>query len=962
MKSLFIYLLSVAMLITTVGCKHETKNFRNSIDLSGEWQFQLDSLNVGIEQKWQESVLSDKISLPGTTDTNHKGFLNTDSTETRRLSRVWQYVGKAWYQKTVEIPQNWSGQKIVFNIGRTKPAKVWVGTNPAGECNSVSTSHSYDLTPFLTPGKHTLTVMIDNGSAAVPEEVFYSSHAYSEHTQTNWNGMIGDIKLEAMNPVHIDKVYIIPDMKNKRITVKTTIINGSDASKELDLSAVCFLTDKTSKNPAVTQKITVTADTTVCEMVYSLGEEASLWSEFLPAVYSCTLTLTENGKAIDKQETTFGLRRFEARGTSFYINDKGTFLRGKHDACIFPLIGHTPMDVETWAEYFEIIKEFGINHCRFHSWCPPEACFIAADRVGIYLQPELPIWGQLIREKHENTLIPYLKKEAERILEAYANHPSFVMFALGNELSGEQDVFDEIIQLMREKCPEKLYACGSNNYLGQRGVAECEDFHVACRLGADEDTSFATHIRASFSFADAYDGGYINHRFPNTEMTFERALPASNVPVIGHETGQFQIYPDYDEITKYTGVTRPVNFEIFKKRLVQAGMGDQAKDFHKASGALSALLYRADVEMNLRTPGMAGFQLLDLQDYPGQGTALVGLLDAFMDNKGAVSAKEWQAYCSEIVPLFKTSKFIYTTAENLSGEILLFNFSEGNIMNQPLEWTLSNSRKEIIEQGKFDIKSKQGSLTAVGSVSVPLSKITKPEKIELQLKCNNSESPNTYFFWIYPADETIKKDAGVSICRKANSEMFAKLNKGEKVLFMPDANELNGQTIGGLFQTDYWNYAMFKGICENMNKPVSPGTLGILTSPEHPLFQNFPTDFHTNWQWFSIIKESRPFILDATDKSYRPVVQIIDNIERNHKLGLVFEFKVGEGSLLVCMSDLYAIKHRPEAVRLHNSLIDYMLSNKFNPQYKLSVAELNSLLSAKANQKEIKEEKNISYQ
>lgn len=960
---LLTYIFATAVLISATSCKHESKDLRNNIDLSGEWQFQLDSLDVGVEQEWYTTAFSDKISLPGTTDTNHKGFLNTDFTETGRLSRVWKYVGKAWYQKTVEIPQNWNDKKIIFNIGRTKPAKIWVDSKPAGECNSVSTSHNYDLTSFLTSGKHTLTVMIDNGPTAVPEEVFYSSHAYSEHTQTNWNGMIGNIRLEAINPVHIDKVYIIPDIKNKQITIQATIVNASNSHENMDLTASCTLLRNTSKKyPIITQEITSSDNTTIYKMIYPLKEDASLWSEFSPAIYSCMLTLTENGKAIDEKETTFGLRQFEARGTSFFINDKRTFLRGKHDACVFPLNGYSPMDVGTWIKYFETLKNFGINHCRFHSWCPPEACFIAADHVGIYLQPELPIWGQLIREKHKNTLIPYLKKEAERILNAYGNHPSFVMFALGNELSGDQEVFDEIIQTMRDKCPEKLYTCGSNNYLGERGVTGIEDFHVSCRLGTDKDTSFTTHVRASFSFADAYDGGYINHRFPNTEMTFDRALSTSKVPVIGHETGQFQIYPDYDEIAKYTGVTRASNFEIFKKRLEQAGMGDQEKKFHKASGALSALLYRADIEMNLRTSGMAGFQLLDLQDYPGQGTALVGVLDAFMDNKGIISAQKWRSFCSPIVPLLKTPKFIYTNAENLTGEIFLFNYSENDISNQSLEWTLINSQKEIIEQGKFDIKSKQGELSPVGSLSIALSKITKSERIELQLKCNNSELPNTYSFWIYPANESVKKETDIYICQNQNEEMYTRLNKGEKVLYIPKSTNHEKQTVDGLFQTDYWNYAMFKGICENLHKPVSPGTLGILTSPDHPLFQNFPTDFHTNWQWFSIIKKSHPFILDTIDKSYRPIIQVIDNIERNHKLGLVFEFKIGKGYLLVCMSDLYALKDRPEAIRFHNSLIEYIQSDDFHPQTELSITELKALLSIQMNEKEIKKEKNISYQ
>ena len=91
---------------------------------------------------------------------------------------------------------------------------------------------------------------------------------------------------------------------------------------------------------------------------------------------------------------------------------------------------------------------------------------------------------------------------------------------------------------------------------------------------------------------------------------------------------------------------------------------------------------------------------------------------------------------------------------------------------------------------------------------------------------------------------------------------------------------------------------------------MSPGTLGILTDPDHPMFRHFPTDMHTNWQWFSILKQSYPFILDKFPAGYKPIVQVIDNVERNHKLGLVFELAVGQGKLLVCMADLEAVAWR----------------------------------------------------
>lgn len=338
----------------------------------------------------------------------------------------------------------------------------------------------------------------------------------------------------------------------------------------------------------------------------------------------------------------------------FGMNGKITFLRGKHDACVFPLTAHTAMDVQTWRHYFQVAKQYGINHYRFHSWCPPEACFEAADIESIYLQPELPIWGNV--DINDKKLCDCLLKEGRNLHRAYSNHASFVMFGLGNEMSGDEGIA-MLIRSFQKEDSRHIYTSGSNNFLGFNGKQADKDYFTTCRVGGEADKLFNTHTRSSFSFAGAYDGGYLNHVYPNSMMDFLAANNLCDIPIIGHETGQFQMYPNYEEIKKYTGILKPRNIEIFKRRLESKGMIGQAHDFMVASGKWAALLYRADIEMNLRTPKWGGFQSLDLQDYPGQGPAYVGILDAFMDSKGLITPEEWRHFCSEVVPLFCTEKF-----------------------------------------------------------------------------------------------------------------------------------------------------------------------------------------------------------------------------------------------------------------------------------------------------------------
>ncbi|MBO4624558.1 MAG: beta-glycosidase [Bacteroidales bacterium] len=611
----------------------------------------------------------------------------------------------------------------------------------------------------------------------------------------------------------------------------------------------------------------------------------------------------------------------------FTADGHPVFLRGKHDACVFPLTGHTPMDKATWTDYFSVCRQYGINHVRFHSWCPPEAAFAAADELGIYLQPELPFWGTL----EGDDLLSFLKKEGLNIVKTYGHHPSFALFSLGNELWGEAAVMQDLIETFRADAPQILYTNGTNAFLGYRGYVEGTDFQATCRTAGEPYGEFGTHVRSSFAYCDALEGGILNHFYPGTRRNFAEALKASPVPVVSHETGQFQSYPDYTEIDKYTGPLVPRNLLEFKRRLEAAGMADQAEDFHRASAAWQAQLYKADIEMCLRTPGLGGFQLLDLQDYPGQGSAYVGVLDAFMDSKGAVTPDLWRNWCSDIVPLAEFDKYCLSTDETFRASLKLAKFSEAGVSE--LEWSLT-SGENVMASGKAECPAGEG-LLDIGEIEMDLSGITAPARLDLNvwvLTAPDGFRENHWPLWVYPAGNQPDKN-GIRIVRSLDASARKALENGESVLLMPaDTTD----TVGGLFQTDYWNYRMFKEICESNGKPVSPGTLGLLMDPSHPLFREFPTEEHTSWQWFPLVKASHPAILDQLD-GYRPIIQVVDNVERNHRLGLVYEFKAGKGRLLVCCANLDKVTAWPEGRQFYSALLNYMRSAAFTPSTELGL-------------------------
>ncbi len=787
-KKLIIISLAIVTIVFSACNKIMPEQQRSCIDLSGNWSYSLDSITSE----------TDSLYLPGTTSSNRKGIRNGNKNETGFLSQEYLFEGKALYTKQVEIPAAWEGKQVRLCMERTKPTVVWVDDVKAGQSNNISTPQWYDLTGYLTPGKHTLKIEVDNNSG-VPEKVMQSSHAYVKDTQTNWNGIIGDFFLECSENCYIEEIQVYPDVNKKLATIKVTWKNKDSALKSANLSFQAKTWNVSEKHfvKIENQPVDLAAGSAVFEL--QLGDNMKLWSEFSPALYKLSVSL-ETDKGTDYQSVNFGMRDFDAKGKYFTINDQVTFLRGKNDACVFPLTAHAAMDVETWRHYFQVAKSYGINHFRFHSWCPPKACFEAADIEGIYLQPELPIWGQLTKEDED--LNVFLQKEGRNIFQAYGNHASFVMFALGNELSGDQEVISGMVEYFKEKENRLLFACGSNNFLGFAGPQPVEDYYTTCRVRHDDDNPFASHVRGSFSFADAEDGGWINHTYPNSLMNFSSGVAQSDIPVISHETGQFQSYPDYDQIPKYTGVLKPWNLEIFRQRLKDAGMEDQAHDFFLASGKWAVLLYRADIEMDFRTPGLAGFQLLDLQDYPGQGSAYVGMLDAFMDSKGLISPEEWRQFCCEVVPLFETERFCWTNNEQLSGQVKLANYGNTPFAEKALNWSLKDGKK-IINSGKLTLNSRQGELTEVGTITTALTSINKATKATLELSIQGTSYRNNYDLWIYPEKLEMPSTNRFEIVHAMDASTLSKLENGTNMLWFPAVEQYPDVTVGGLFQTDY---------------------------------------------------------------------------------------------------------------------------------------------------------------
>jgi|WetSurMetagenome_2_1015567.scaffolds.fasta_scaffold00347_17 hypothetical protein len=945
MKKLLFFFLVVT------ACSNNNVEVRKSFSLAGEWKFKIDSLDEGIKDKWYESLAEETVNLPGSMAENGKGddvTLNTNWTgdiidrsyftnkkyEKYRqpgnikipfwLKPVKYYKGVAWYQKEFDLPPGWDQKNIILFLERPHwESTVYVNNKRAGSENSLAVPHQYDITELLISGKNRISIRMDN-RVVIPVGV--NSHSISDHTQSNWNGIAGDISLKATSKVFISDVKIYPDIEGRKAKIIVAVRNklASSFKGEIILQA-------SSYNSGLSQTLkskVVSANTSSSDLKlvidYPMGKNVQLWSEFKPSLYKLSVILKgTDGEIIDNTFVDFGMRDFKARGTHFEVNGQQIFLRGTLECCVFPLTGYPPTDVKSWEKVLQTFKDYGLNHIRFHSWCPPEAAFIAGDNLGIYFHIECSSWANQGTGLGDGGVIDrYIYNEGDKILKAYGNHPSFCMLAYGNEPAGKKqsDYLGNLLTYWKEKDSRRLYTSAA----GWPFIPE-NDYNLSPEPRIQHWGEGLKSI--------------INAQPPQTMFDYREYVSKFTIPTISHEIGQWCVYPDFKEIAKYTGVLKATNFEIFRESLTENNMGDQADVFLMASGKLQALCYKAEIEAALRTPGFAGFHLLQLHDFPGQGTALVGILNAFFESKGYINPEEFRMFCNETVPLARMKKEVYLNNESFKAEIEIAHFGEKPLIKPVISCNVLDSKGDTIFKETFrKDEIANSNCISIGSVSADLSHIAVAQKLTLKVSVQNTSFKNSWDFWVYPAKQEISPE-NITITDKLDKNAEAVLKKGGSVLLLTygKVGKDKGAQIAIGFSSIFWNTAWTN------NQP--PHTLGILCDPKQPLFSDFPTEFHSNWQWWDPVSHSQAMILNGFPAKLKPIIQPIDTWFENRRLALAFEVKTNGGKLMICSIDLKdKIDERPVSKQLMISLLKYMNSQSFNPSIEVDFKRIKELI------------------
>ncbi len=901
------------------------------LDLAGRWRFELDRADAGLHERWFARELKDALVLPGSLQA--QGFGDRPSERSAWVARIgldllkdpryapyrepglfrtpfWltperHYVGAAWYQRDVLIPAAWAGRRVALYLERAHwETRVWVDEHAVGTANGLGTPHEYDLTEALAPGLHRLTIRVDN-RMIVP--VGRDAHSVSDQTQSAWNGIVGRIELQATGGVWLDDIQVYPDVARRLVRVVAAIGNRTGTAGQ---TALRVWAESAGPTPERLPESRVPAEWAKeggrLEFEYAMGAGARLWDEFSPGLYQ----LRFEGLGAPRS-VRFGMRELGVSGTQFTINGRRIFLRGTLECAVFPRTGYPPTDTASWKKILQAARAHGLNHLRFHSWTPPEAAFAAADEMGFYYQVEASAWAPF---GNGSPLDSWLYEETARMIRAFGNHPSFVLLAPANEPGGRgpSRFLGDWIRHWAGLDTRRRYTAGSG-----WPIQPENQFHVAIE----------PRIQGTKEFLAA----------PQTESDYREFVTRHSVPVISHEIGQWTAYPNFDEIPKYTGTLKAGNLEIFRDFLEKSGMGPQASDFLRASGRFQTAFYKAEIEEALRTPGMGGFQLLGLQDFPGQGTAPVGILDAWWEGKGYVSPERYRRFCADTVLLARLARRAYTSGDTLRAALEVAHFGPRDLPAARLLWTLREGDGRLIAEGRLDPRVvPTGSLTALGQIEVPLSRITNAAQLNLEVALEGTAVANDWDVWVFPDQQEAADPPNVLVAEELDERVAEKLSSGGRVLLLPGPGRIAGDTVGA-FRPIFWNRVTFTTQREH--------TLGLLIDASHGALRGFPTADHSDWQWWDLAQRSKPMVLDGLPAALRPIVQPIDDWNLCRRLGLVLEARVGGGQLLLASIDLSSdLAMRPEAKQLRRSLVDYAAGPSFEPAAALSLEQVRSLL------------------
>ncbi len=900
-----------------------------------------------LEGIW-EAELSDgtrwSMKLPGTLDENRIGHkdsganqwhpdaalgnaaeeIGEDAPIATRFTRRYTYEGEARISRIVNIDE-YGSDRLFLKAARARLLRLLVDDREyaAWRQGTLSTPYIFELTG-IAPGEHKVTFISDNSYPGMPKEAICYSSAATDETQTNWNGILGEIKLYTKAENFIPEVHVYPHASDRAKSVCDVMDVEVTVSAKRDFSTVIVVESEALETPSLLNVELKNGENKFRFNNLKLAWNVRLWDEEEGNLYELTASIKQS---IDEHTVIFGIRSFGDNGSGrLALNGRTIFLRSEANCAEFPETGHAPMTVAEWEDILLRYRSYGINCVRFHSHCPPEAAFSAADRLGMLMQPELSNWNP--RDAFESDeSYSYYRRELEGILNMLANHPSFVMLTFGNELQAKdkgRERMSSLLSMAKELDSTRLYAKGSNIFYGEEGCDGESDFY----------TSQSCHdvvIRGTFSGMR----GYINEKYPSASTNYAAAMKSIRQeyakPVFSFEVGQFEVLPDFRELELFKGISEPANLKIIEDKVNERGLMPQWQEYVEATGELSLLAYREEIEAAMRTEQLSGISLLGLQDFPGQGTALVGMMNSHLMPKPYDFARpeRFRAFFKEAMPLVKLPRYTYEVGEQLIADVVVANFGKEDIEGE-LRYRIdyrdcavnSDEKGKVFLSGSLgDTLCRCGGHTCVGTIDMELDFVGSSTALMLKVEIiseGRSLISSEYPIWVYKKVEPVCPE-NVYETRIFDDKAKEVLRRGGRVYLSPDADKDSmPASIKTQFTTDFWSVGTFSD---------QEGGMGQLIDVSHPIFREFPTDKHTDWQWW-IMATKRAVILPHTMKA---IVTEMDSYAFLRPLAQLIEFRCMGGKVLLSAMELHNSQKYPEARALQAAIYEYMAGDEFEP-------------------------------
>ncbi|MBO5940833.1 MAG: hypothetical protein J6R18_06545 [Kiritimatiellae bacterium] len=842
------------------------------------------SADIPLDGIWQVKGggFSGEARLPGTLSSaklgkrwTAKDFAHTlDPQQAHSLVQEWQYAGKAVWTRTLELSAADCAVPLEIFLERVmwRSEVFWDG-EPLGSCDSLAAPHIYKIPArLLAPGRHEIRFCIDNSR-------FYNfsrqSHAYGPNMQAVWNGVIGKVSVRRSHPLRRARVFAAaPANGSLRVEVPEDFKVAPDS---VYLEEMATLAVSPVDSPVARKGFKM--------VELKLGQEPVYWNEFHPELY--TLVLVDRSGDFTHR-IRFGFRTIGTDGYHLTLNGVKIFERGNVENANFAKDGIPWMEVEDWRKMLRTLKdEDGINAIRFHSWAPPAAAFAAADELGIIMHPEAGIWtDRWMFDADElgngKPVDEFAKREMKAIADAFGNSPSYVSLSLGNELGNSNfETLDKWVAEHKKYDPRALcYASAA------RTVTASDDFSLSARV----------------------PGRVIAREklFPHTDWDYEDLHRTVRVPTVFHEIGQWPVYPVWEELlSPFIGEMRPWNLSRHRDTAAKKNALRFQRQYHTASAKLNRLIYKEEVESFLRTPSCAGLQLLSVQDYTGQGEALVGWRDPFYDLKsGFKGMPPFSNVWGPVSFLARFPKFTYVAGETFRAKLQIRNLTE-----KPIEkgtgffYTIAGKRTGFALPATIA----PGSVETVAEVERVLDDSMTKRRQTLRF------GGNEWNFWVYPKEESARLPSGV-VETSDPKVMRAAIADGATVLY----SGASFNSAEGRFKPVYWSAHWFPV------RSVTSAALGTWFDVRHPALAGFVTDDFTDWQWYSLAQGATIHELKGLPEDYCPIALSVNDFHFSEFTSTMFEALVGKGRLFVCGYNLSAMT--PEAKRLRASVVSYLAS------------------------------------